>query len=186
MKNEDKKDEESEDEEEVEAKYQNLIQKALGDSIGVSTRYGYRLNQRRVLEFLYAKSKKKGNIGVESRKLLHDNLMVALDVIEAHGSKFYLIKLREVAQEHLDKAGPNYLPLDLNRLTPKTFLNYLLSLSDIKKSEYMKSHGGHRSALTQLYTQCEIAPTKMFLQKMKQVMSVLKNTSAASRGHRGV
>ena len=194
MKNEDKKDEESEDEEEVEAKYQNLIKKVLDDCIGVSTCYDFRLNQRHILEFLYVKSKlvskKKGNIGVEARKLLHDDLVVALDAVEVPGSKpgskLYLIKFRQVAKEHLDKAGPNYLPLDLNRLTPKTFLNYLLSLSDIKKSEYMKSHGGHRSALTQLYTQCEIAPTKMFLQKMKQVMSVLKNTSAASRGHRGV
>ena len=104
--------------------------------------------------------------------------MVALDAVEAPGSKLYLSKLREFAQKHLDKAGPNYPPLDLNRLTPKTFLDYLLSLSDIKKNEYMKSHGGYRSALTQLYTQCEIAPTKVFLQKMKQVMSGLKNTSA--------
>ena len=138
-------------------------------------------------------SKKKGNIGVEAveaRKLLHDDLVVALDAVEVPGSKpgskLYLIKFRQVAKEHLDKAGPNYLPLDLNRLTPKTFLNYLLSLSDVKNNEYMKSYGGHRSSLTQLYTQCEIAPTKIFLQKMKQVMSGLKNTSATSRGHRGV
>ena len=85
--------------------------------------------------------------------------MVTLDAVEAQGSKLYLNKLREVAKKkHLDKAGPNYLPLDLNCLTPsKTFLDYLLSLSDIKKNEYMKSHGEHPSALTQLYTQCEIA-----------------------------
>ena len=139
-------------------------------------------------------SKKKGNIGVEAveaRKLLHDDLVVALDAVEVPGSKpgskLHLNKLREVAKEHLDSnAGPNYLPLDLNRLTPKTFLDYLLSLSDVKNNEYMKSYGGHRSSLTQLYTQCEIAPTKIFLQKMKQVMSGLKNTSATSRGHRGV
>ena len=135
-----------------------------------------------VLEFLYVKSKKKGNIGVEASKLLHDDLVVVvvLDAVEVRESKLYLNKLREVAKEHLDKAGPNYLPLDLNRLTPKTFLDYLLSLSDVKNNEYMKSYGGHRSALTQLYTQCEIAPTKIFLQKMKQVMSRLKNTSATS------
>jgi len=147
MKNEDKKDEESEDEEEVEAKYQNLIKKVLDDCIGVSTCYDYRLNQRHILEFLYVKSKlvskKKGNIGVEARKLLHDDLVVALDAVEAPGSKFYLSKLREVVKEHRDKAGPNYLPLDLNRLSPTTFLDYLLSLSDIKKNEYMKLHGGH-------------------------------------------
>jgi hypothetical protein len=131
-----------------------------------------------VLEFLYVKSKKKGNIGVEASKLLHDDLVVVvvLDAVEVRESKLYLNKLREVAKEHLDKAGPNYL----NRLTTKTFLDYLLSLSDVKNNEYMKSYGGHRSALTQLYTQCEIAPTKIFLQKMKQVMSRLKNTSATS------
>jgi predicted RNA-binding protein Jag len=75
------KDEESKDEEEVEAEYQNLVKKVLDDYIDVSTRYGYRLNQRRILEFLYAKSKivskKKGKIAaveaVEARKLLHDD-----------------------------------------------------------------------------------------------------------------
>ena len=86
---------------------------------GASTRYDYRLNQHRILEFLYVKSKivskKKGNIGVESRKLLHDNLVVALGAVEAPGSKLYLNKLREVAKKHLDKDGPNYLPLDLNQ-----------------------------------------------------------------------
>jgi hypothetical protein len=92
MKNEDKTDEDSEDEEEVEAKYQNLMKKIFDDYIDVSTRYGYRLNQRRILEFLYAKSKivvskKKGNIGVEARKLLHDDLMVALDAVEVPDSR---------------------------------------------------------------------------------------------------
>ena len=175
-KDKDKKGEESEDEEEVEAEYQNLVKKVLDDYIDVSTRYGYRLtcNQRRILEFLYFKSKrivskKKGNFGVEAHKLPDDDLVVALDAVEVPGSKLYVNKLREVAKEHLDKAGPNYLPLDLNRLTPKMFLDYLLSLSDIKKNEYMKLHGEHRSALTQLCTRCEIAPTKIFLQKIKQV-----------------
>ena len=76
-------------------------------------------------------SKKKGNIGVEAveaRKLLHDDLVVALDAVEVPGSKpgskLHLKKLREVAKEHLDSnAGPNYLPLDLNRLTPRKALD---------------------------------------------------------------
>jgi hypothetical protein len=59
------KEKESEGEEEVEAEYQNLVKKVLDDYIDVSIRYGYRLNQHRILEFLYAKSKivskKKGN-----------------------------------------------------------------------------------------------------------------------------
>ena len=54
---EDKKDEESEDEVEVEAEYQNLVKKVFDDYIDVSTCYGYRLNQRHILEFLYTKSK---------------------------------------------------------------------------------------------------------------------------------
>jgi len=67
---EDKKDEESEDEEEVEAEYQNLVKKVLNDYIDVSTCYGYRLNQRRILEFLYAKSKivSKKRATLESRQ----------------------------------------------------------------------------------------------------------------------
>ena len=47
---------------------------------------------------------------------------------KAPGLKLYLNKLRKDAKKHLDKAGPNYLPLDLNCLTPKMFLDYLLSL----------------------------------------------------------
>ena len=71
MKNEDKKDEESEDEEEVGAKYQNSILALL------PTMTTGLLNQRRICELLYVKSKivskKEGNIGVESHKLLHDD-----------------------------------------------------------------------------------------------------------------
>jgi integrase len=87
--------------------------------------------------------------------------------------------------EHLKRAGPGYHPVDLEELTPETFLSYLISLTDSKNSEFMKSYGGLRSALTQLFTQCEVAPSKAFLQKMKQVMTGLKNTSAKARGTKG-
>jgi len=75
--------------------------------------------------------------------------------------------------------------VDLEKLTLETFLSYLISLTDAKNSEFMKSYGGHRSALTQLFIQCEVAPSKAFLQKMKQVMTGLKNTSVKARGTKG-
>ena len=75
--------------------------------------------------------------------------------------------------------------MDLEKLTLETFLSYLISLTDAKNSEFMKSYGGHRSALTQLFIQCEVAPSKAFLQKMKQVMTGLKNTSVKARGTKG-
>ena len=59
-----------------------------------------------------------GNVGVESRKLLHDDLVVTLDAVEVSDSKLYLNKLREVAKEHLDKAGPAF---DETRLGPRHF-----------------------------------------------------------------
>ena len=86
---------------------------------------------------------------------------------------------------HILRAGPEYHPIDLLQLDPQVFLSFLLSITDAKKKEYNKSRGRRRSALTHLFTMCEVSPSVSFHAKMKRYMAGLKNTSAAARGEMG-
>jgi hypothetical protein len=94
-------------------------------------------------------------------------------------------RLRAIAEVHILKASPEYHPIDLSRLDPHVFIGFLCSLTDTKENEFNKSYGGHRSALTYLFTQTEITPPALFYQKLKQGMTGLKNKSAEARGDKG-
>jgi hypothetical protein len=162
----------------VEKEYQAMVQEVMDDYIDKGKRYNYRLNQRRFVVYLYLKGSGAGTRAMELRSLLHLTLFQVLDGVGARSHRGYLKDLREAAQTQLDLASKDYHPIDLQKLDPKVFLEYLLSLTDVKNNEYFKSYGGHHSGLTQLFMQCEVPPTKPFLQKMKQMMSGLKNTAA--------
>jgi hypothetical protein len=51
------------------------------------------------------------------------------------------------------------------------FLEYLLSISDTKDTDFLRSYGGHRSALTFLFKECRISPTEEFRNTLKSYMS---------------
>lgn len=174
-------------------------------NIDDGTRHSYRLNQRRLIIYLHNKSKMKKGGG--PFRILHNDLERELTEVEkkqsnekaktgdkkgkgggkkakACGKKVQDL-LSEVAMRHLGKANAQYHPIKLEELSVSVFVMYLMSLSDVKNKEFMKSYGGHRSALTQLFTQCEVTPTADHLQQMKRAMSGLKNTSAKARGVKG-
>jgi hypothetical protein len=80
----------------------------------------------------------------------------------------------------------SYHPIDLARLTPRVFLHYLLDLTNtLGNKNYLKSYGGHRSALMMLFNDCDATRTERFNQELTRVMKGLKNTSAKARGAQG-
>jgi hypothetical protein len=86
---------------------------------------------------------------------------------------------------HILRASPEYHPIELLQLDPQVFLSFLLSIMNAKKKEYNKLYGRHRSALTHLFTMCEVSPLVDFHAKMKWYMAGLKNTSAAAHSEKG-
>ena len=99
----------------------------------------------------------------------------------AEGRNFKKSIIRE-----LEKAPPLYHPIDIDRLTPRVFLHHLRKLTkSIDKKEYLKSYGGHRSALMMLFNDCGATRTELFNQELTKVMKGLKNTSAIFRGAQG-
>ena len=98
----------------------------------------------------------------------------------------YIKCLRTVALDHLQRAAFTYRPIALDRLEPAVFLEHLLYLTDtLKGKEYLQSYGGHRSALSMLFLDCNVARSEHFQQELSKKMKGLKNTSAKERGLHG-
>lgn len=95
-------------------------------------------------------------------------------------------KLREIARKHLLRSSSDYLPIKLEGLQPAVFLSFLLSLTDAKDGDFHRSYGVHRSALTYLFTKCEVPPPPGFKEKLKKLMRGLKNSYAHARGTKGL
>ena len=135
----------------------------------------------------------------EDFDILHDRLKAAIEAVpfpEITGRvtprKKELAKLakernvKKAIFRELEKASLSYRPIDLERLTPRVFLHHLLKLTkSIEKKEYLKSYGGHRSALMMLFNDCGATRTELFNQELTKVMKGLKNTSAIFRGAQG-
>jgi len=121
----------------------------------------------------------------ELYRVLHKDLVVDLRKAQGGSAKGLNARRRAVAMTHIMKAGPDYHPVDLPKLDPWIFLSFLLSITNAKDKEYNKLYGGHRSALTHLFTICEVSPSESFRSKMKRYMTGLKNTSAAARNEKG-
>jgi hypothetical protein len=176
----------SEDEEEDEATLladlldEKVVKAVMNANIVEETRKGYRRSLQRFIVYLFGKRNKKENS--EQFLVLHKDLLEDMKKEKGKGSQ---ARLRDIAEEHLLRASPEYHPIDLFRLDPHTFIGFLCSLSDTKENEFKVSYGGHRSALTYLFTTTEITPPALFYQKMKQGMMGLKNKSAAARGDKG-
>jgi hypothetical protein len=133
-------------------------------------------------------------------QLLHPELLLDLDSIPVpplpknrkkptRKEKAALSKrnkvLREIAIKHIDRASPNYHPIDLNKLEAKVFLEHLLNLTATKDDKYLKTYGTHRSALTMLFCECEVPKSKQFEEQLKGMMKGIKNKSAAARQKTG-
>ncbi len=149
-----------------------------------STKNGYWMSQCRLVVFLYLKSKQKGQKGEKYRRLLHIDLINAFDRVK-HGGKTHK-QILDATLLEMKRASKSFQPIKLPELEAEVFLEFLLSLSETSKNEYLKAYGGHRSALTFLFTQCEYSPSPEFLQKLKTGMTGLKNTSAKAHGTKGV
>ena len=173
----DEEDDDGEDEDD----FESHAKKVMNDYIHADTRYAYRLNQRRFIKHLYILSQTDDKPGRDARALLHPNLLRSLDALRIKSS----MAVEAVAMEHLDQASAEYLPLKLDLLDPEIFVKYLLTISDTRNGEYLKSYGGHRSALMSLFTQCEVSATAEFKEKLKKVMKGLKNSAASARGRIG-
>jgi hypothetical protein len=151
----------SEDEDDADDKLVNEVKNA---DTHKDRKHGYRLSLQHFIMFLYNKMTKKEHYKVLLRK------------VKGGSAK---------QRSSLMRAGPEYHPINLLQLHPQVFLSFLLSITNAKKKEYNKSYGGHRSALTHLFTMCEVSPSVSFHAKMKRYMAGLKNTSAAARGEKG-
>lgn len=89
-----------------------------------------------------------------------------------------------------------YHPIDLEKLDVNTVVRHLLYLTKNeatsftkkkvkKKSHFLKSYGGHRSALTFLFTECKVVPKEGFTKKFSRAMAGLRKTAAKNRGKQG-
>jgi hypothetical protein len=119
--------------------------------------------------FLYTKRSKK-----EQYQVLNKDLVADLRKVKGGSSKHSSLytRRRAVAMTHILRAGPEHHPIDLLQLEPQVFLSFLLSITNAKNKEYNKSYGGHRSALTHLFTMCEVSPPASFQAKLKRYMAV--------------
>ena len=171
-------------------------------STSTAVRKTYRSHLTRFAKFLYNVEHPalKGALKKEEKSdydLLHADLVAELDAVprptkqktkkkkKTESNKFRKA-LRNVTLQHLEKASPEYHPIDLQRLQPKVFLEHLLNLTDtLVNKEYLKSYGSHRSALTMLFLDCGVTRREQFLQVLSRLMKGLKNTSAKERGAQG-
>jgi hypothetical protein len=178
---EDDEDAESADESEDETGAVADVAALYDENVVASTRHGYRLTLIRLVLYL-AKGKK--------HKLILDNDFRAELLCMQKGRECGPKVIKAYILAELTKASRKYQPIRLEGsnkscLTPDVFMNFLFSLSDTKGAEYMKSYGVFRSALTDLYGQCEVIPTDAFTKKMKRLYQGLKRRSARSRGAAG-
>jgi hypothetical protein len=200
-------EEDTEEEDAIEEEYEKAVDAIMNANIEDSTKHGYRLNLVRLVKFLYSKkskaSSKKNKTNIASfSELLHDDLLSDMNAVVAKkGSEK---EMKDVIQKHLLKANAEYHPIDLPKLDVPTFIGHLLALTNknsdgdsVKQEEgpdgkkekekqaFLKSYGGHRSALTFLFNECEITPSAQFQAKMSKAMAGLKNTAAKRRGQDG-
>jgi hypothetical protein len=149
------------------------------ENVIASTRHGYRLTLIRLVLYLLKGKKHKLILNNEFRAEL---LRMGK---EKEGPK----AIRSYILAQLTKASKEYQPVRLegakNCLTPDVFVNFLFSLTATKSAEYMKSYGVFRSALTDLYGQCEVIPADAHAKKMKRLYQGLKRRSARARGAAG-
>ena len=133
-----------------EEEFMDGVKGVMEANLDEKSRHGYRLNLRRLIVFLYQKSTKK--TGAERYQILHNDVSKALDAV-ARG-KCYIERLHKAAYEQVLKASSSFHPIHLDKLRVEVYIAHLCNLKDsIKTGEYLKSYGGHRSALTYLHAQ---------------------------------
>ena len=180
----------SEDElEAIDREWKELLESIRLASLNKKTRHNYHLSLSRFVLYLFGKqSSKKAKSEVKQRgssdfHILHDKLLDELKTVKDGKGKEK--RMRNIAMEHLKKASADYHPISVENLTPDVFVGFLLSLTNSKEDEFLKSYGSHRSALTLLFTNCEVTPSSQFKQNLARFMKGLKNKAATARGEKG-
>lgn len=158
------------------------VKQVMNANTSDGTKDGYWYSQRRFAVFLYLKSKSQ-KFGKKFAELLDPVLEDALNNVPR--GKGSTARLKETALHHMKSASPSYQPIVLSKLKPEYFMLFLMSLTNTNAKTYMKSYGGHRSALTFLFMRCKFTASAEFLEELKQGMAGLKNTAAKARGETG-
>jgi len=169
------------------------VKRILAGHINPDVRAGYHRSLIRFIKFLYAKKNSKFTLF----HVLHDDLLNDMDQVNT-AIKGYNSELSETIRHHLENATADYHPINLRELDPQVFSKFL---SETKKNAkgtyksnkkvqqkapgYLKSYGGIRSALSFLFTECEVMPTAKFNNHMKRFMKGIRKASAKERGRKG-
>ena len=153
------------------------MKKVMSACIDDSTRYGYRLTQRKLLVHIWKKGK------AMRERLLNKKVISDLDAVD--GGKGVHTRRLGKALDIMSEASSNFQPIKLQALTAADFLGYLRTLSDTKNHQYRKSYGDCRSGLMNLFVECREIPSQEFLPDLKKTMKGLKNMAAKARGNVG-
>ena len=178
------------EEDDNDADWQELVDLVANAEITEKVRKSYRMNCRRFALFLYEKRnkemKRKEQNDLKKYNILHDKFINELNeaVIRNKSKTFRNREPSRISYMHIVNASIDYLPINLGQLEAKVFLEYLLSISDTKDNDFLRSYGSQRSALTFLFKECRITPTEEFRSTLKSYMKGLKNTAAAARGQK--
>ena len=160
-------------------------------SISNSQHHQYCCSVHHFIEFLFIeqtivkKKKKTKQNDVHKYEILHDDLLHELLQCGTGNSSKAQAQHSKIIMEHLQKAGPDYHPIDLSNLEVIVFFEHLLKMTDTKEGDYYQSYGGHCSGLTWLFTACKVTPSKEYQQKLKGLMKALKNKLAEACGKKG-
>lgn len=140
-----------------------------------STRHGYDLANRRLILYLFKQD------DATQKRLLHPRVIQALKSVQG-GKKSKRKRESDIAMHLASAATKDFHPVKLDVFTEYDFVGFLLTLTDTKNLKFRLSYGDLRSALTYLYTRCEVVPTAQFKLRLKGAMKGLKNTAAKARG----
>jgi hypothetical protein len=83
-------------------------------------------------------------------------------------------ELSRIAQSFIAKAGPNFQPIVLSLLTVEMFVNFLLSMRPEGEFLSKSTYGGYRSALLDLFRDCQFEQPPDFKTELKRAYSGLK------------
>ena len=173
---EDELEDDSDDYEEKE--FDKAFEDIMAANIDKKTKHSYKLNLVRFVKYLYSKRDSKK----EEYKILNEKLLKELNGLTR--DKAYDRASSKIIMNHLDEACQNYHPIDLEKLEVSVFGNHLIAMkndSGSKKSQrkkkegekdskkegkYLMCYGGHRSAITYLFSECKVIQTKSFLADM--------------------
>ena len=116
---------------EYEQLFEAAVKEVMGANISDSTKTSHRNNLVRLIKFIFQYQKRRNC--EDKYKLIETSLLREMLKIET--GKGYESKLTAVVKAAIDKAGPDYHPLAVDKLEVDVFMNHLLHL---KKNKSVK------------------------------------------------